>query len=74
MLVLLYDTAARVQELVDLQVRDVRLEQPATVSLKGKGRKRRVVPITAKTASIMEGYFREKDGSGAPLHWIYPYS
>jgi site-specific recombinase XerD len=69
LLVLLYDTAARVQELVDLQVRDVRLEQPATVSLQGKGRKRRVVPITAKTASIMEGYFQEKGwiGSSAAL-------
>ncbi|BBO79846.1 hypothetical protein DSCO28_04120 [Desulfosarcina ovata subsp. sediminis] len=33
LLVLLYDTAARVQEIIDLRVRDVRLEQPATVTL-----------------------------------------
>ena len=26
----------------------------------GKGRKTRVVPVTAKTASIIEGYFQEK--------------
>ncbi|MBM9617015.1 tyrosine-type recombinase/integrase [Desulfobulbus rhabdoformis] len=60
LLVLLYDTAARVQEIIDLRIRDVRLEQPATVTLHGKGRKTRVVPVTAKTASIMEGYFQEK--------------
>lgn len=60
LLVLLYDTAARVQEIIDLRVRDVRLEQPAIVTLHGKGRKARVVPVTAKTASIMEGYFQEK--------------
>ena len=60
LLVLLYDTAARVQEIIDLRVRDVRVEPPAIVTLHGKGRKTRVVPVTAKTASIMEGYFQEK--------------
>lgn len=64
LLVLLYDTAARVQEIIDLRVRDVRLEQPATVTLYGKGRKTRVVPVTAKTASMMEGYFQEKGWIG----------
>lgn len=64
LLVFLYDTAARVQEMIDLRVRDVRLEQPATVTLHGKGRKTRVVPVTAKTASIMEGYFMEKGWVG----------
>jgi len=60
MLVLLYDTAARVQEIIDLAVRDIRLEQPATVVLHGKGRKTRVVPISGKTASIMEKYLKER--------------
>ena len=64
LLVLLYDTAARVQEIVDLRVRDVRFERPATVTLHGKGRKTRVVPITAKTASIMERYLQEKGWIG----------
>lgn len=64
LLVLLYDSAARVQEICDLHVRDVRLEQPATVVLHGKGRKTRVVPITAKTASIMGAYLEEKGWIG----------
>jgi integrase/recombinase XerD len=72
LLVLLYDTAARVQEIIDLNVRDVRLEQPATVTLHGKGRKTRVVPVTAKTASIMEGYFQEKGWIGKTAALDFP--
>jgi site-specific recombinase XerD len=64
LLVLLYDTAARVQELVDLRIRDLRFEKPATITLHGKGRKIRVVPIGARTAAIMESYFRERDWIG----------
>jgi len=60
LLVLLYDCAARVQEMCDLRVRDVRLEQPATVMLHGKGRKSRIVPISEKTASIMRAYLEER--------------
>lgn len=60
MLVLLYDTAARVQEIIDVAVRDIRLEPPATVALHGKGRKSRLVPISGKTASIMERYLKER--------------
>jgi integrase/recombinase XerD len=64
LLVLLYDSAARVQEICDLRVRDVRFEQPATVTLRGKGRKTRIVPITAKTASIMEAFLEERGWVG----------
>jgi len=64
LLVLLYDSAARVQEICDLRIRDVRLEQPATVALHGKGRKTRVIPITTKTASIMQAYFEERGWIG----------
>jgi site-specific recombinase XerD len=64
LLVLLYDSAARVQEMCDLRVRDVRLEQPATVTLHGKGHKTRAIPITTKTASIMQAYFDERGWIG----------
>jgi len=64
LLVLLYDSAARVQEICDLHVRDVRVEQPATVTLRGKGRKSRIVPISMKTASIMEAYLEERGWIG----------
>ena len=64
LLALLYDSAARVQEICDLRVGDVRFEQPATVTLRGKGRKTRIVPITAKTASIMEAFLEERGWVG----------
>ena len=54
-----YDTAARVQELIDLKVYDVRLAPPATITLTGKGNKKRNVPIMAKTRSLLEGYMAE---------------
>lgn len=41
LLCFLYDTAARVQELCDLRIEDVRLEHPASVRIFGKGRKTR---------------------------------
>ena len=41
----LYDTGARVQELIDIKVRDVILNTPAIIVLNGKGHKVRRVPI-----------------------------
>lgn len=59
MLSLLYDTGARVQELVDLSVRDVRLHSPAQIRLTGKGRKTRVVPLLSGTVELLAQYMRE---------------
>jgi site-specific recombinase XerD len=66
LLATLYDTAARVQELADLCVRDIRLEAPAIVALTGKGRKARHVPIDANTAALLAAYLAERqlDQSG----------
>jgi integrase/recombinase XerD len=60
LLSLLYDTGARVQELIDLSVRDVRLESPAQVRLTGKGRKTRVVPLMNSTVDLLRDYLREQ--------------
>ena len=51
LLATLYDTAARVQELADLTVRDIRVEPPALAVLTGKGRKIRHVPLGGNTAN-----------------------
>ena len=45
MLSLLYNTGARVQELIDLTPRALRLTKPYTLELFGKGSKRRLVPL-----------------------------
>jgi site-specific recombinase XerD len=44
LLALAYDTAARVQELCDLDVADARRSDPMTVAIRGKGSKLRYVP------------------------------
>jgi integrase/recombinase XerD len=59
LLATLYDTAARVQELADLAVRDVRLEHPAMAALTGKGRKTRHVPLMGNTTAILAAYLAE---------------
>lgn len=59
LLALLYDSAARVQELCDLQVRDVRLKKPYTVKLIGKRQKARCVPLMGKTIYIYRKYVAE---------------
>jgi len=59
LLSLLYDTGARVQELADLVVSDVRLSAPATVKLTGKGGKGRVVPLMTSTAKLVTQYLSE---------------
>lgn len=59
LLALLYDTGARVQEIVDVRVRDIRLANPAVLTLTGKGSKRRVVPLMANTATLVAEYLTE---------------
>jgi len=59
LLCVLYDTGARVQELVDLCVGDVRLEPPAIVTLTGKGRKQRQVPLMTNTQALLKQYLAE---------------
>ncbi|MGH2860713.1 MAG: tyrosine-type recombinase/integrase [Solirubrobacteraceae bacterium] len=60
LLATLYDTAARVQEIADLTVRDVRLQDPAIIALTGKGRKTRHVPIDANTTALLTAYLAER--------------
>lgn len=59
LLTLLYDSAARVQEICDLRARDVRLQKPYIVKLTGKGQKTRCVPIMSGTADILKKYADE---------------
>ncbi len=61
LLSVLYDTGARVQEIIDLIVKDVRLDEPAIIRLIGKGKKIRHVPIMKQTVNLLETYLQEQN-------------
>ena len=58
-LCVLYDTAARVSELCDLRIEDVRFENPPRIRITGKGMKVRTVPILPETAKNLKSYLIE---------------
>lgn len=58
-LTLLYETGARVQEIIDLTPNCIRLEKPAIVRLHGKGNKARIVPLRDQMVNILKTYIEE---------------
>lgn len=67
LLSLLYDSGARVQEITDLQLKDIRLTNPAMVTLTGKGRKARQVPLMKEICTLLDTYIRNFDLNSEPL-------
>lgn len=67
LLSLLYDSGARVQEITDLQLKDIRLTNPAMVTLTGKGSKARQVPLMKETCTLLDTYIRNFDLNSEPL-------
>jgi len=61
LLSVLYDTGARVQELIDIKVIDVTLGPPPVISLTGKGNKVRRVPLMKNTVALLQRYILEND-------------
>ena len=58
---LMYDTGARVQEIADLQVADIRAKAPATIKLTGKGNKTRIIPLMPQTINILRKYMADNE-------------
>lgn len=59
LLSVLYDTGARVQELIDMSAGDLRLTNPAQIRILGKGRKIRIVPLMDNTVQLLRDYLQE---------------
>ena len=55
---LLYDTAARASEIINLKIEDIRLEEKYVI-LYGKGSKQRVVPLMENTVNLLKQYLKE---------------
>jgi len=55
-LTLLYDSGARVSEIIQIRIGDIRTQSPATITLHGKGSKDRIVPLSEKTNALIKNY------------------
>jgi len=73
LLTLLYDTGARVQELIDLTPAQIRFDKPYTVKLVGKGYKARIVPLMEPTKLLLNRYMEEQRlvESSANMHPLF---
>jgi integrase/recombinase XerD len=70
LLTTLFNTGARVQELLDLRPIDLQLVKPFQVRLIGKGRKERLCPLWAQTAALLQTYCQRRGlgpDAAAPL-------
>jgi integrase/recombinase XerD len=56
----LFNTGARVSEVVGLQASDLILDPPPSVLLRGKGRKERSCPLWTETAHALRAYLGER--------------
>ena len=71
LLSLMYDSGARVQEMIDLKPSMIRLDKPYTIKLIGKGNKARIVPIMDAPVVLLKKYMSEK-GLLEPSANMYP--
>ena len=59
LLALLYDSGARVQEIIDLTPLSLNLNKPCYVTLLGKGNKKRIVPLQNEQVKLLVSYMKE---------------
>jgi site-specific recombinase XerD len=66
LLLFLYNTGARVQEVAELRVRDLELAPPPRVRLHGKGDKWRTCPLWPETARQLQALLAARPAPAAP--------
>jgi len=59
LLSLMYDSGARVQEIIDLTPSMLRLNKPSTIKIIGKGNKARLVPMLDAQTDHLKNYLKE---------------
>ena len=70
LLLTLYNTGARVKEVVNLSLEDLKLDPPSQIKMLGKGRKRRACPLWPETVESLDIYINNrqpKDASSQKL-------
>jgi integrase/recombinase XerD len=65
----LYNTGARVSEIIDLRIKNLILDASPAIHLTGKGRKQRTVPLSRSTVTVMRTWKRRmgETAQSAPL-------
>jgi len=73
LLSLMYDTGARVQEMIDLTPSMLRLNKPPLIKIVGKGNKARLVPMLDAQIDHLKNYLRENklNESSANMHPLF---
>ena len=61
LLALMFNTGARVQEIVTLNVDDLYLEKPFQLRLRGKGKKTRICPLWPQTAQVLRQFLTRRN-------------
>ena len=67
----LHNTGARVQEACDLRIENVHFEPLPLVTITGKGRKTRQVPLWPETAILLKSYIAERGPLMDPMNNVF---
>ncbi len=67
LLLLLYNTGARVQEIVDLNIADFKTDLDPVITLQGKGDKQRTLPLWRRTVNVINAMLEERNADDGPL-------
>ncbi len=59
LLAILFESGARVQELIDMTPSRVTFGNPTLLRITGKGNKSRIIPISSKSAELLQAYMEE---------------
>ena len=71
-MILLYDTGARIQEILDICLGDIHLdEQSPYIVITGKGSKTRIVPLMQKTCEHLVSYKKHFHPASSPEEFLF---
>ncbi len=59
MICVLYETGSRVSEFINIKLKDLNLSENASITLYGKGNKKRIVPISQELVKLINKYLKE---------------
>jgi site-specific recombinase XerD len=71
LLSLMFNTGARVSEIVGIQIGDLRLAAPCSVLLHGKGKKERTCPLWPETANLLQKLIVQNNLPSNPLSPVF---